>query len=79
MKYTTDIQVIHKNICKVIEEAQKINRVVSVGKNANLENRNFCILRKSRLFKNKTNPVIKVQIIIITTKVLISSFFILSP
>ena len=54
MKYATDIEVINKNICKVIEEAKKINRVVSVGKNANLENRNFCILRKSRLFKNKT-------------------------
>ena len=39
---------------ELVEEAKKINRVVSVGKNANLENRNFCILRKSRLFKNKT-------------------------
>ncbi len=55
MKYATDIEVINKNICKVIEEAKKINRVITkFGNYANLENRNFCILRKSRLFKNKT-------------------------
>ena len=54
MKYATDIEVINKNIRKVIEEAKKINRVIKAVENANLQNRNFCILRKSRLFKNKT-------------------------